>query len=83
MAELSADEVRAVVGPVSDIVVAEIIATGITQTKLAAAWARVKQDRQQHDPGPTMEPGPFAVVVDILERLGHEGGLGDAGSRLE
>jgi hypothetical protein len=83
MAELSADEVREVIGPLSDVVVAEIIATGITKNQLAAAFARVKRDRTSHDPGPTLSPGPFAKVVDLLERLNNEGLLGEAGSQLQ
>jgi hypothetical protein len=83
MAELSADDVRAIVGPLSDIVVAEIIATGISPDELAQAYARVKRDKKTHDPGPPLEPGPFAQVVEILERLDHEGLLGEAGSRLQ
>ena len=82
MAELSADEVREVIGPMSDVVVAEVIATGITKEQLGAAFARVKRDKKAHDPGPPLRPGPFAQVVDLLERLSHEGLLGEAGSQL-
>jgi len=83
MAELSADEVREVIGPLSDVVVAEIIGSGISKTQLAQAFARVTRDKKSHDPGPTLRPGPFATVVDLLERLNHEGLLGEAGSRLQ
>jgi hypothetical protein len=83
MAELSADEVHSIVGPLSDIVVAEIIGTGITKEELVAAFARVTRDRKAHEPGPHLKPGPFARVVELLERLHLEGGLGEAGSRLE
>jgi hypothetical protein len=74
MSELSRDEVVAILGPLSDVVVAEVIATGITKDELVAARARVVRDRKTHDPGPPLEPGRFAKVVEILERL-HEHGI--------
>jgi hypothetical protein len=36
-----------------------------------------------HDPGPPLEPGPFALVVDILGRSRGRGILGEAGSTME
>jgi hypothetical protein len=83
MSELSRDEVIAITGPLSDIVVAEIIGTGISKTELVSAFARVVTDRKTRDHGPTLKPGAFARVVELLERLHLEGGLGEAGSRLE
>jgi hypothetical protein len=83
MAELSHDEVVAVFGNLSDVVVAEIIATGINKSELVAARDRVLTDRRTHNPGPPLEPGPFAQVVDILERMRGLGILGEAGSTLE
>jgi len=83
MAELSHDEVIQILGPLSDVIVAEIIATGITKDELAAARERVVRDRKAHNPGPRLEPGPFAQVVDILERSPGRGILGEAGSTLE
>jgi hypothetical protein len=82
MSELSRDEVIAVTGPLSDIVVAEIIGTGISKAELVAAYNRVVTDKRTHDHGPTLKPGPFARVVELLERLHLEGGLGEAGSGL-
>jgi hypothetical protein len=81
MAELSRDEVAEILGRVSDAVAAEIIATGIGKEELAAARDRVVRDRKGHNPGPPVEPGPFAEVVDILERA--HGMLGEGGSTLE
>jgi uncharacterized membrane protein len=83
MAELSRDEVVEVLGRLSDVIIAEIIATGITKDELAAARERVVTDRKAHNPGPPLEPGPFAQVVDILERSPGRGILGEAGSTLE
>jgi len=57
MAELSHDEVVEVLGRLSDVIIAEIIATGITKDELAAARERVLSDRKAHNPGPPLEPG--------------------------
>jgi hypothetical protein len=80
MAELSRDEVAEILGPVSDAIAAEIIATGIGKADLVTARDRVIRDRKGHDPGPSLEPGPLAEVVDILERT--KGLLGEGGSTL-
>ena len=80
MTELSHDEVVEVLGRrLSDVIIAEIIATGITKDELAAARERVLSDRKAHNPGPPLEPGAFAQVVDILERSPGRGILGHAG----
>ncbi len=81
MAELSRDEVIEILGPASDALVAEIIATGISKDALVAAHDRVVNDRKAHYPGPALDPGPFAHVVDILERA--RGLFGEGGSTLE
>ncbi|MGA7485564.1 MAG: hypothetical protein WBW74_01290 [Xanthobacteraceae bacterium] len=81
MTELSRDEVVEILGPVNDVIVAEVIATGIGKDELVAAHDRVVRDRKTHTPGPELEPGPFARVVEILER--SRGLLGEGGSTLE
>ena len=84
MSELSRDDVIAVPGPkLSDVVVAEIIGTGITRDELVQARARVVQDARDHKPGPSLPAGHIASAVDILERLHQRGLLGEAGSKLE
>jgi hypothetical protein len=83
MSELSRDEVVEILGPVGDVIAAEVIATGITQAELVTAHDRVVRDRKAHNPGPPLEPGRFAQVVDILERAHARGLLGEAGSTLE
>jgi hypothetical protein len=80
MAELSRDEIAEILGPVSDAIAAAIIATGISKEELVAARDRVVRDRKGHDPGPPLEPGPVAKVVDILERT--KGLFGESGSTL-
>jgi len=80
MAELSRDDVTEVLGPVSDPLAAEIIATGIDRAGLVAARDRVLRDRKTHTHVP-VDPGPFGEVVDLLERA--RGMLGEGGSTLE
>ena len=82
MSELSSDDLVAIVGPIGDAAVAEIIGTGISKDELVAAHERAVKDRKAHDPGPPLEPGPFAQVVGILERLHKGGWLGESGSTL-
>ena len=81
MAELSRDDVTEILGPVSDALAAEIIATGISKKELRAARERVVKDRKFHTHSVPLEPGPFAQAVDILERT--HGIWGEAGSTLE
>ena len=83
MVKLSREEVVTILGPMSDVVVAEIIATGASKAELVTAHDRVVGHRKTHDPGPPLEPGHYAQVVRILERLRGGGILGEAGSTLE
>jgi hypothetical protein len=84
MSELSKSDVVRILGPkLSDSAIAEIIASGITEAELATAKERVLRDRKAHNPGPDLEPGHVAKVVDILERLRSAGIFGEAGSTLE
>jgi hypothetical protein len=62
-----------ILGPVSDVIAAEIIATGIDKAGLVRAHDRVIRDRAAHNPGPPLEPSPFARAVDILERARNQG----------
>ena len=81
MSELSRDEVISITGSIGDAAAAEIIATGISKDQLAAAKAHVIQQHKTHKPGASLSPGPFAQVVEILDRTG-KGILGEAGSTL-
>lgn len=81
MSELSRQDVISVLGPLSDAAVAEIIATGATTEVLAAARERIIRQHKTHNPGPPMEPGALASVIEILERSPH-GLFGESGSTL-
>jgi hypothetical protein len=81
---LSRDDVLTVIGhPLSDAVIAEIIATGVTKDELAAARDRALSDHKAHNPGARLEPGRFAHAVEILERLHGRGILGEGGSTMQ
>jgi hypothetical protein len=84
MSELSKADVVEILGSkLSDVVIAEIIGTGISKEELKMALHRVVSDQKAHTPGPSLEPGHISHAVDILERL-HKGRLlGEAGSTLE
>ena len=60
MAELSRDEVVEVLGRLSDVILAEIIATGITKDELAAARERVEY--------PAARPRTLPRLADQSER---------------
>jgi hypothetical protein len=84
MAELSREEVITILGrKLSDAVIAEIIATGVTKDELAAARDRALSDHKAHNPGAALDPGRFAHAVEILERLHGGGILGEGGSTMQ
>ena len=84
MSELCKADVTMILGrELSDAVVAEIIATGVTADQLAVARDRALRDRRAHDPGPRLDPGPMAHAVEILERLHGRGILGEGGSTMQ
>jgi hypothetical protein len=62
MAELSLDEVVGVLGRLSDVIIAEIIATGITRDELAAARSEWSDRNPQTR---TRLEADFAQVVEI------------------
>ena len=71
MAELSEDEVIEILGPVSDALAAEIIATGIDKAGLVAARDRVLRDRKSHTHDIPWSRGPSArSSISWSERAG-------------
>lgn len=64
---LTREEVRATVGPVDDIVVAEIIGTGATKEELAEAQAWVENDEALLNEGRHLASGGrIGRLVEIL-----------------
>ena len=85
MSELSRDEVIALVHPIDDVVIAEIIATGVTLQELKQACAFFAKERKTHA-HERIPASRVGRVISILERVGaqiREAPLGEAGSTLE
>jgi hypothetical protein len=85
MSELSRDDVLAVVHPIDDATVAEIIATGASPAEFKQAAAFFGREKRTHEHR-ELPPGRVGRVISILERVGFPGPkspLGEAGSSLE
>jgi hypothetical protein len=64
--ELTRDEVIAMLGPVDDVVVAEVIATGASAAELAEAQAWVANNETMMNEGRPLAAGRIARLVEIL-----------------
>jgi len=85
MSELTEDEVLALVHPLDDATVAEIIGTGITKAELTEACHLVAKELKSHQHG-ELPAGRVGRVIAILERVGarpKRSPFGEAGSTLE
>ena len=63
---LTSKDVTAVLGPVDETLVIDVIATDATQTELAEAWAWVNNDEALIGEGLRLPTGRVAAVVDLL-----------------
>lgn len=63
---MSSDDVIAVLGPVDETLVAEVIATGATQAELAEAFAWANNDEALMGEGRRLPTGRVAALVDLL-----------------
>ncbi|MBB3593939.1 hypothetical protein FHX08_004342 [Rhizobium sp. BK529] len=63
---MTSDDVIAILGPVDDTLVAEVIATGATQAELAEAFAWANNDEALIGEGRRLATGRVAVLVDLL-----------------
>ncbi len=63
---LTRDEVVAVLGPIDDTLVAEVIATGATQAQLAEAFAWSHSDEALLGEGRHLPTGPMAELIDLM-----------------
>jgi hypothetical protein len=84
MSELTRDEVVAVVHPIDDTTVAEIIATGVTKEELAQACKFVAREFKRHEHR-DVPLGRVGRVISILERVGARprSVFGEGGSALQ
>lgn len=63
---LTSHDVTAVLGPVDEALLAEIVATGATPTELSEAWAWVNSDEALIGEGRHLPAGTVAALVDLL-----------------
>ncbi|WP_349254137.1 hypothetical protein [Rhizobium sp. CC1099] len=64
---LSSGEVRAIIGPVDEVLLADILATGASAKELAEAWAWVNAEEALADEGRPLPTGRIARLVDLLD----------------
>jgi hypothetical protein len=64
---MSVKEVTDVLGPVDEVLVADIVATGATSAELAEAWAWVNSDEALVGEGRHLPSGRVARLIDLLE----------------
>jgi hypothetical protein len=90
LSDMSEDDVLGIFGPLEDIVVAEIIATGATREELVAAHGWIARDESHSIADRVLPTGPMARVVRIIERVHiakknpvRSSPLGEDGSTLE
>jgi hypothetical protein len=67
MLTLTADDVRAVLGPVDDSLVAEVLATGASREELVEAYAWITNDEAPVNVGRPLASGRVAQLIDVLE----------------
>lgn len=63
---MTSQEVVAVLGPLDETLMTEIIATGATQAELAQAWAWLNNDEALMGEGRHLPAGRVATLVDLL-----------------
>ena len=63
---MTSDDVIAILGPVDETLVAEVIATGATQVELAEALAWANNDEALIGEGRPLPTGKTAALVDLL-----------------
>lgn len=69
---LSHKQVVAALGPVDDIVVAQVIASGASPQELAEARAWVANDEALFNDGHALASGRIGQLVEILSRVKEE-----------
>ena len=67
MTSLTREDVRAVLGPVDDILVAEILRTGASREEFAEAHAWISNDEAATNTGRPLASGRVGQLIDILE----------------
>ncbi|OLP59184.1 hypothetical protein BJF93_04580 [Xaviernesmea oryzae] len=63
---MTRDDILAVLGPVDEVLQAEIAATGASRAELAEAWAWVNADEALVNQGRALPTGRVAELVELL-----------------
>ncbi|MBP2562278.1 hypothetical protein J2T08_001654 [Neorhizobium galegae] len=63
---MTSDDVTAILGPVDETLVAEVVATGATQAELSEAFAWANNDEALIGEGRRLPSGMVATLVDLL-----------------
>lgn len=63
---MTSDDVIAILGPVDNTLVADVIATGATQAELAEAFAWANNDEALIGEGRRLATGRVAVLIELL-----------------
>jgi len=66
MGPLTREDVMSVVGPVDEVVIADVIATQATIEELSQAWAWVNSEEALMNEGRPLPSGRTAELVEIL-----------------
>jgi hypothetical protein len=64
---ITSKDIVAVLGPVDETLMAQIIATGATQSELAEAFAWTSNDEAMIGEGRSLPAGKVAAVIELLE----------------
>jgi hypothetical protein len=71
-AAVTRQDVIAALGPIDDLLVAEIIATGTTPQELAEARAWLSNDEALLNSGRALPAGRVGQLVEVIERIESE-----------
>jgi hypothetical protein len=77
---LTHDDVVSILGPIDEIVIAEIVATDASREELAQAWAWINSDEALIGEGRHLPAGRVAVLIDLLTPEEDEPGIPANGS---
>jgi hypothetical protein len=66
MGPLTREDVRSVVGPADEVMIADVIATQATLEELSQAWAWVNSDEALINAGRRLPSGRTAELVELL-----------------
>ena len=72
---MTAQDVIAVLGPIDETKITEIIATGATPADLAEAWAWINNDEALINEGRPLPSGKVAELCALLDEPDEDAGL--------